>query len=157
MSRRTVRPGLVWSGGLVLCSPPRHKQSMASDACRSPPSSLTFAHTRHWTPCRAVRQSRARSALWRAGLYSLATFLRLCAPSLPHLTLPSPLSRSPQTLHATFNDVPPLVSVFPVLQCCTTLMVPTTPQLPRAGSFSSSYAALIVPIPHSYADLHPRT
>jgi len=39
--------------------------------------SLTFALMQHWTPCQAVRQSRARSAFWRAGLYSLATFLRL--------------------------------------------------------------------------------
>ncbi|KAI9508365.1 hypothetical protein F5148DRAFT_919176 [Russula earlei] len=39
--------------------------------------SLTFALSRHWAPFRAVRQSRAHSALWRSGLYALATLLRL--------------------------------------------------------------------------------
>jgi len=39
--------------------------------------SLTFALSRHWIPFHAVRQSRVRSALWRAALYSLATLLRL--------------------------------------------------------------------------------
>lgn len=47
-------------------------------------SSLTFAVSRHWIPFRAVRQSRARSALWRAALYAVATLLRLyaCLPFL---------------------------------------------------------------------------
>ena len=44
------------------------------------PSSLTFALSRHWSPFRAVRQSRSRRALWRAGLYAVATLLRLCGP-----------------------------------------------------------------------------
>ncbi|KAH8987393.1 hypothetical protein EDB86DRAFT_3065751 [Lactarius hatsudake] len=39
--------------------------------------SLTFALSRHWWPFRAVRQSRTRRALWRAGLYAVATLLRL--------------------------------------------------------------------------------
>ncbi|KAI9455908.1 hypothetical protein BJY52DRAFT_614523 [Lactarius psammicola] len=39
--------------------------------------SLTFALSRHWSPFRAVRQSRSRRALWRAGLYAVATLLRL--------------------------------------------------------------------------------
>jgi len=39
--------------------------------------SLTFALSQHWTPFRAVRQSRAHNALWRAGLHALAILLRL--------------------------------------------------------------------------------
>ncbi|KAI9444634.1 hypothetical protein H4582DRAFT_832619 [Lactarius indigo] len=39
--------------------------------------SLTFALSRHWSPFRAVRQSRTRRALWRSGLYAVATLLRL--------------------------------------------------------------------------------
>ncbi|KAH9065584.1 hypothetical protein EDB87DRAFT_1554915 [Lactarius vividus] len=38
---------------------------------------LTFALSKHWSPFRAVRQSRTRRALWRAGLYAVATLLRL--------------------------------------------------------------------------------
>ena len=50
------------------------------------PSSLTFALSRHWSPFRSVRQSRSRRALWRAGLYAIATLLRLCvSSSLCHL------------------------------------------------------------------------
>ncbi|KAI0275269.1 hypothetical protein BC834DRAFT_41495 [Gloeopeniophorella convolvens] len=40
--------------------------------------SLTFALSQHWSPFRAVRQSRARTSLWRASLYWMATLLRLC-------------------------------------------------------------------------------
>lgn len=39
--------------------------------------SLTFALSQHWAPFRTVRQSRVHNALWRAGLYALATLLRL--------------------------------------------------------------------------------
>ncbi|KAH9081483.1 hypothetical protein EDB83DRAFT_2333007 [Lactarius deliciosus] len=39
--------------------------------------SLTFALSRHWSPFHAIRQSRTRRALWRAGLYAVATLLRL--------------------------------------------------------------------------------
>lgn len=38
---------------------------------------LTFALSRHWLPFHAVRKSRSRRALWRAGLYAVATLLRL--------------------------------------------------------------------------------
>jgi len=38
---------------------------------------LTFALSRHWVPIRAIRQSCAHTALWRAGLYALVTLLRL--------------------------------------------------------------------------------
>jgi len=39
--------------------------------------SLTFALSRHWLPFNAVRKSRSRRALWRAGLYAVVTLLRL--------------------------------------------------------------------------------
>jgi len=75
LSRRTVRVA-------PLHIPPRGKWLRNSyTTCLH--SSLTFALSRHWIPLRAVRQSRARSALWRAALYSLATLLRLCAPRPP--------------------------------------------------------------------------
>ena len=73
-------------------------------------SSLTFALSQHWVPFRAIRRSRAHSALWRAGLYALATLLRLCAIGPPSTPPNSLLSHCPQTLHAAFDDVPPLVS-----------------------------------------------
>ncbi|KAF8274274.1 hypothetical protein EI94DRAFT_1714017 [Lactarius quietus] len=39
--------------------------------------SLTFALSQHWSPFRSVRQSRSHRALWRSGLYAVATLLRL--------------------------------------------------------------------------------
>ena len=161
MSRRTVRPGLVWSGGLCPFAHPRHKQTNKAWLLThiiSLPSSLTFALARHWTPCRAVRQSRARSALWQAGLYSLATFLRLCAPGLSRLTLPSPLSHSPQTLHATLNDVPPLVSVFPPYPITAQLLWCRPPPITSRRLILVIVRGIDVPIPtavQSYADSHP--
>ena len=50
------------------------------------PSSLTFALSRHWSPFYSIRQSRTRRALWRAGLYAVATLLRLCASFFEPLT-----------------------------------------------------------------------
>jgi hypothetical protein len=54
-------------------------RKISTQETRYMPSSLTFALSRHWTPCRAIRRSRVRSALWRSALYALATLLRLCA------------------------------------------------------------------------------
>lgn len=62
----------------VIASPSLSSLSSLSQA-NARPSSLTFALSRHWLPFRSVRQSRTRRALWRAGLYAVATLLRLYA------------------------------------------------------------------------------
>ncbi|KZT27681.1 hypothetical protein NEOLEDRAFT_1060369 [Neolentinus lepideus HHB14362 ss-1] len=38
---------------------------------------LTLALTKHWSPFASTRHSRLRSALWRAALYWIVTFVRL--------------------------------------------------------------------------------
>jgi hypothetical protein len=54
-----------------------------------------------------------------------------------------PLSDRPQTLHVTFNDVPRLVSVLTQCRYSSTVVLTAIPN-PHPGSFSSSYAALMI-------------